>query len=58
MARLGSIKSLNNLESQKTHDLLVFGMFENSKFTGNCSKKLTNSVNDKLVLDSFTGKEG
>jgi len=60
MARLNSIKCLKNIDSQKTHELLVFGMFEGSKanFSKSCSKELSGSIDEKLVLDSFSGKEG
>jgi len=60
MARLNSIKCLKDIGSQKTHELLVLGMFEGSKsnFTASCSKSLSDSINEKIVLDTFTGKEG
>ena len=60
MSRLKSIKCLNNIGNQKTHELLVLGMFEGSKtnFTSNSSKELSNSINEKIDLDNFTGKEG
>ena len=59
MARLNSIKCLNNINSQKTHELLVLGMFKDSKpdFKTACSKDLSNSINEKIELDNFEGKE-
>ena len=60
MARLSSIKCLNDINSQKVHELLVFGLFENSKinFTSTCSKDLSESINNTIALDDFNGKEG
>jgi len=60
MARLKSIKCLNSINSQKIHELLVLGMFEggNANFASASSKELSNSINEKISLDDFSGKEG
>jgi len=60
MARLNSIKPLKDIHSQRTHELLVFGIFEGSKgdFASTDSKDLSSLINDKINLDSFSGKEG
>ena len=50
MARLKSIKCLNNISNEKAHELLVLGMFEGSKvnFASSSSKELSNSINEKI----------
>ena len=59
MARLNSIKCLKNMDAQKTHELLVLGVFEGSKpnFKNSCSKDLSESISEKMDLDSFKGKD-
>ena len=43
------------MNSQKTHELLVFGLLEDSKinFTSTCSNDLSKSIKDIMALDNF-----
>ena len=45
MARLNSIKCLSGIASQKTHDLLVVGVFEGGSVTVPSAVADTNAVN-------------
>ena len=47
MARLSSIKCLSGIDSQKTHELLVIGMFEGGSISVSGLKDLSSSINDK-----------